>query len=67
MTIETISLSDIGKSLLEIEQEIAANNNSIGYYNESIAKMEAKNTALRDLAGSILKSALPLTLKQNKW
>jgi hypothetical protein len=62
MSIDTVSLSDIGQSLVTIEAEIKSNQASIAYYQREIDVMHDKNAALADLAKALIKGALPLTL-----
>lgn len=62
MTIDTVSLTDIGTSLVAIETEVAANQASIRYHQAEIGKLYDKNEALSELAKTLIKSALPLTL-----
>ena len=62
MSLDTVSLSDIGQSLVAIETEIAANNASIRYYASEQALLLNKNDALRKLAETLLRNAIPLTL-----
>lgn len=62
MTLETVSLSDIGQSLVAIEAEIENNNSSIAYYLAVIEKARLKNKALQQLAKAILVNAVPKTM-----
>lgn len=63
MSLDTVSISDVGTSLLAIEQEMKANLSSIRYYNECIAELELKNNALKEMTRSLLLTALPLTTR----
>ena len=65
MSLETISLSDIGKSLCEIENEIKSNESSIKYYQGLIPEYEEKNRRLKQLALEILRQANPILWKGN--
>jgi transcription elongation factor Elf1 len=49
-----IDLSDIGKSLLAIDQEIQSNKSQIDYYNKMISEYCEKNTALQDTAETLM-------------
>lgn len=59
MALETISLSDIGLSLVAIEAEVRSNMNSISYHKEQIASYESRNKAMNDLATLLLKMNAP--------
>lgn len=62
MTIETVSLSDIGQSLVAIEAEIKANEGSIRYYTDLVRDLSVKNETLRAVAKAILVNACPKAL-----
>lgn len=65
MSIDNISLSDIGKSLCQIEEEIKSNENQIHWYQKSILEYEEKNKRLKQLALEILRQANPVLWKGN--
>jgi len=62
MSLDTVSLSDIGTSLVAIEKEIIANNSSIKYYQALISDLHDKNESLNELAKTLIKAAIPATL-----
>lgn len=62
MALDTVSISDIGTSLIAIEAEIAANNSSIAYYNKQVQEYQNKNDMLREVVQALLKNAIPLSL-----
>lgn len=62
MALDTISLSDIGQSLLAIEAEIKTNKSSIAYHQEQIAAYHMKNETLKGIAQALLEGAIPVTL-----
>jgi hypothetical protein len=66
MSLDTISISDIGKSLVAIEAEVASNNNSIKYYQAEIGKLHDKNASLNELAKTVIRAAIPATLSVGK-
>lgn len=61
MALDTVSLSDIGQSLVAIEAEVAANNSSIAYYKDLIGKLHDKNDALVKLSRDLFKMNCPLS------
>lgn len=61
MALDTVSLSDIGTSLLAIEAEVSANNASINYYKSQIGDLRDKNDALVKLSRELFKMNCPLT------
>lgn len=61
MSLEQISISDLGKSLLEIEAEIAQNNSQIAYMKSQIAAYQDKNDVLVRLSQDICKLNIPIT------
>lgn len=65
MSVDNISLSDIGKSLCQIEEEIKSNESNISYYQKSILEYEEKNKRLKQLALEILRQANPVLWKGN--
>ena len=65
MSLDTISLSDIGKSLCQIEEEIKSNESNILYYQKCQLEMEEKNKRLKQLALEILRQANPILWKGN--
>ena len=65
MSVDNISLSDIGKSLCQIEEEIKSNESNISYYQKSILEYEEKNKRLKQLALEILRQANPILWKGN--
>lgn len=58
---DTISLSDLGQSLIAIEKEIKSNHSSIQYYRDCIGELRDKNEALAELAKNILRTSTPRT------
>lgn len=65
MTIDTISLSDIGKSLCQIEEEIKQNEAHITWNQKEAIAYEEKNKRLKQLALEILRQANPVLWKGN--
>lgn len=65
MSVDNISLSDIGKSLCQIEDEIKSNESSISYHQKVIVEYEEKNKRLKQLALEILRQANPILWKGN--
>lgn len=62
MALDTVSISDIGTSLVAIETEIKSNCSGIDYHRECIKQYQHKNTALKELAQCLVKTAVPITL-----
>jgi hypothetical protein len=62
MSLDTVSLSELGTSLVAIEQEIRANQEMIAHYKKLCGDYSTKNEALSELAKTLIKNALPLTL-----
>jgi len=62
MSLDTVSLSDIGQSLVAIETEIRTNNSNIKYYQSLITELHDKNESLNELAKTLIKAAIPATL-----
>lgn len=62
MALDTVSISDIGASLIAIENEIKANISSIDYHRQCIEQYKQKNTALKDMAQTLIRNAMPITL-----
>lgn len=62
MAIETVSISDIGASLIAIETEIKSNISSIEYHKQCIEQYKQKNSALKDMAQVLIRNAMPVTL-----
>ena len=62
MALDTISLSDIGQSLVAIETEIKSNISTIAYYKEQIVALSIKNETLQGVAKAILNTACPKTM-----
>lgn len=65
MGVDNISLSDIGKSLCQIEEEIKSNESQIQWYQKEILAYEEKNKCLKQLALEILRQANPVLWKGN--
>ena len=63
MALDTVSISDVGASLIAIEAEFKSNLSSIQYHKETIAQYEVKNNALKELMRSLLLTALPNTTR----
>lgn len=62
MALDTISISDVGTSLVAIENEVKANQATIRYYQEQIGSLYDKNETLSELAKTLIKGALHSTL-----
>lgn len=62
MALDTVSISDIGASLIAIENEIKSNISSIDYHMQCIEQYKKKNTALKDMAQVLIRNAMPITL-----
>ncbi len=62
MALDTVSLSDIGTSLVAIENEIAANQSQIQYYQAQCKTLAIKNETLQAVAKSLLMNAIPKTM-----
>ena len=65
MTIETITLSDIGKTLCEIEAEFRSNEENIRFYQKNIQEREEKNKRLKQLALELIRQANPILWRGN--
>lgn len=65
MSLDTITLSDLGKSLCQIEEEIKNNDISIVYYQKCALELEERNKRLKQLALEILRQANPILWKGN--
>lgn len=65
MSVDNISLSDIGKSLCQIEEEIKNNESQIQWYQKEMLAYEEKNKRLKQLALEILRQANPVLWKGN--
>jgi hypothetical protein len=59
MALDTITLSDLGKSLCEIDQQIRANNSNISCYRSMANELAEKNEVLYKLAQQICELNLP--------
>lgn len=61
MSLDQISISDLGKSLLEIEAEIAQNHSQIAYMQTQIGLLRDKNDVLVRLSQDLCKLNIPRT------
>jgi hypothetical protein len=59
MSLDTVSLSDVGQSLVAIEAEIKSNQESIAYHRNIINEFQDKNEALAGVARSLLLNSCP--------
>jgi hypothetical protein len=62
MALDTVLLSDIGQSLVAIENEIIANQAQIQYYQAQAKALAIKNETLQAVAKSLLMNAIPKTM-----
>lgn len=59
MSLDTISLSDIGKSLVAIEAEIQSEFDRMDYLEKEIRASQKKIRLLQDTASNLCKNGLP--------
>lgn len=59
MALDTVSLSDIGQSLVAIEAEITSNLSTVKYYSEQIAALKLKNETLHQVGKALLVNSIP--------
>ena len=65
MSLDNITLSDLGKSLCQIEEEIKSNESNVRYYQSCVQEYEEKNKRLKQLALELLRQANPILWKGN--